>query len=144
MGQRVEAPFARRLRDRRSADAARMVLLYALLVLLALLFATVHAVGAERNENLVWTTGRIVDANNKPVPGALVAAFDDKNNVVDYGRTDANGEYALAVPKNALHLEPKHGKDFFTQVVSSITRFVSGQRSGLWKINGTSVPWTEP
>ncbi len=76
--------------------------------------------------NLVWVTGRVLDAKNRPLVDTLVAAYDDNNKVVDYARTDKNGEYALALPRKTLHLETKHGGGFITTVVGGITRFVGG------------------
>src|SRR5690349_18020838 len=76
--------------------------------------------------NLVWVTGRVVDEQKRPVAGALVAVYDDSNKVVDYARTDRNGEYALAVPRQVLHLEQRHGKGFIAEVFSGVTRFVGG------------------
>ncbi len=55
---------------------------------------------------------------------ALVAVYDDNNKVVDYARTDDNGDYALAVPKNALHLQERHSPGFFAEVFGGVTRFV--------------------
>jgi Carboxypeptidase regulatory-like domain len=70
----------------------------------------------------IWTTGKIVGPDGKPVAGALVAAYDDQNKVVDYAKTDKNGEYALAVPPRALHLE-KHTVGFFASVIGTAARF---------------------
>src|SRR5205823_6333625 len=60
----------------------------------------------------------------QPVVGALVAVYYDGNKVVDYARTDRNGEYALAVPPKALHLNQKHGQNFFAVVTGTALRFV--------------------
>lgn len=81
------------------------------------------AVPSARAEEMVWVTGRVVGADNRPKADAVVAVYDDSNKVVDYARTDRNGEYALAVPKRVLHLD-KRGKGFFTEVFGGITRFV--------------------
>jgi hypothetical protein len=78
---------------------------------------------AARADDLVWTTGRVLDAGGQPLASALVAVYDDSNRVVDYVRTDSNGEYALAVPKHVLHLD-RHSVDVFTQVFNNLTRFV--------------------
>lgn len=73
-----------------------------------------------RAEDLVWATGRVYAADGrKPLAGAIVAVYDDKNRVVDYAKTDVNGDYALAVPRSALHLDRK-GKGFLHQVVSAV------------------------
>ena len=77
-------------------------------------------------DELVWATGKVLDNRGRPMSGALVAAYDDSNRVADYARTDRNGEYALAVPKRLLHLQQKHGKGFFAEVFSGVTRFVGG------------------
>ena len=79
-----------------------------------------------RAEDLVWATGKILNPSGRPMRGALVAAYDDSNKVVDYARTDSEGEYALAVPKRLLHLQTRHGKSFIAEVFSGVTRFVGG------------------
>ena len=96
---------------------------WARLLLTALLLTSVCVVA--RAEDLVWATGRVSGSDGKPLSGALVAVYDEKNKVVDYARTDQNGEYALAVPKRVLNLS-KRGKGFFAEVVGGITRFVGG------------------
>jgi hypothetical protein len=76
-------------------------------------------------EDLVWATGRVLDTDGKPLANALIAVYDDRNKVVDYTRTDENGDYALAVPRRVMHLD-KRRRDFFTEVFSGMTRFVGG------------------
>ncbi len=90
-----------------------------------LLLAGLCLCSVARAEDLVWATGRIVDADGRPLRGAIIAVYDDKNKVVDYAKTDDNGEYALAVPSSVLHLGKK-SKGFFTQVIGGVTRFVGG------------------
>ena len=75
-------------------------------------------------EQPVWATGHIVDASNRPMAGALVAVYDDNNKVVDYARADENGDYALAVPRSALHIQEHRAKGFFAEVFGGVTRFV--------------------
>src|SRR5580700_3889819 len=58
----------------------------------------------------VWATGHVADADGDPLVGAIVAVYDDSNHVVDYARTDRSGDYALAVPPRAIHLEHRPGK----------------------------------
>ncbi len=70
----------------------------------------------------VWATGKVVDGNGRPLPNAFVAVYDDSNKVVDYTRTDQGGNYALAVPKQALHLEHKKGKGFIADVFTGAIR----------------------
>ena len=74
-------------------------------------------------EETVWATGRVLDAGGKPVAGALVAVYDDQNKVADYAKTDAQGEYALAVPRHLLHLDKKR-VGFATQVFNGVSHFV--------------------
>ena len=74
-------------------------------------------------EETVWATGRVLDAGGKPVAGALVAIYDDQNKVADYAKTDAKGEYALAVPRHLLHLDKKR-VGFATQVFNGVSHFV--------------------
>lgn len=75
-----------------------------------------------RATEYVWATGKVLDANDRPVPNAFVAVYDDSNKVVDYTRTDRNGEYALAVPKPVFHLEHKRGRGFVADVVTGVIR----------------------
>lgn len=72
----------------------------------------------------VWASGKVVDGSGDPVRGALVAVYDDRNHVVDYSRTDRNGEYALALPRGILHLPNRHGHGFIADVFGGLTRFV--------------------
>ncbi len=90
------------------------------------ILAGICASGAAHAESLVWVTGHIVGANGKPLKNAVIAVYDDKNKVVDYAKTDDNGDYALAVPPNTIHLLGKKGKGFFTEVIGGMTRFVGG------------------
>ncbi len=76
-------------------------------------------------EDLVWVSGRVVGTDNQPLPDTMVAVYDDSNKVIDYARTDKNGEYALAVPRYLLHLPGRSG-GFFTEVAGGVTRFVGG------------------
>lgn len=92
-----------------------------LLCLVCLLPGFAHA------DELVYTTGKVYAKDGKtPLAGAIVAVYDDKNHVVDYTRTDAYGEYTLAVPRSALHLNKKGGGGFLHQVVSGVSSVVSG------------------
>jgi hypothetical protein len=77
-----------------------------------------------RADEPIWATGHVADADGQPLVNAVVAVYDDSNHVVDYARTDRNGDYALAVPPRALHLEHKHGKGFLAEVFGGVTRFV--------------------
>lgn len=77
-------------------------------------------------EELVWATGKVNDSDGRPLTGALVAVYDESNKVVDYARTDQNGEYALAVPKRLLHIERRKGKGFVAEVFTGVTRVVGG------------------
>ncbi len=70
----------------------------------------------------VWATGKVLDANGRPMSNAFVAVYDDSNKVVDYTRTDRQGSYALAVPRHALHLEHKKGKGFIAEVFTGAVR----------------------
>lgn len=83
------------------------------------------ATSASRAEDIVWATGRVLDSSGtRPVPGAVVAVYDAKNRVVDYVKTDANGEYALAIPKSALNLPRRRG-GFLHQVSKTVNSAVS-------------------
>ncbi len=82
--------------------------------------------GGARAEELVWASGKVLDTRGRPLRGAYIAVYDDSNRVIDYARTDSEGEYALAVPRHLLHLDHGHGKGFVAEVFSGVTRFVGG------------------
>ncbi len=94
----------------------------ALVALSTLLCATLPAHAAE---DYIWATGKVLDKSGKPVKNAYVAVYDDNNKVIDYANTDEFGEYALAVPRNVMHLDKK-SKGFLSQVFGTVTRFVGG------------------
>src|SRR5580692_10059467 len=71
----------------------------------------IRAEAAPPPEQQIVVTGKIVDPESKPVSGAFVAAYDAKKNVVSSVHTNARGEYSLAVPRSALHVDIK-GKTF--------------------------------
>jgi AAA family ATP:ADP antiporter len=83
-----------------------------------------HRLDAER-PGLSSLVLSLVDAQGKPLANAIIAIYDDGNKVVDYTKTDAYGEYAVAVPRRVLHLDKKR-QSFLTQVFTSVTRFVGG------------------
>lgn len=73
-----------------------------------------------RAEDLVWATGKVLSADGKrPIEGAVVAVFDQKNRVIDFAKTGPHGEYAIAVPRSALNLSG-HGGGFLRQVTSGV------------------------
>lgn len=77
-------------------------------------------------DDIVWTTGRVMDRTGKqPVQGAVVAVYDAKNRVVDYVKTGADGSYALAVPKSAINLPKKRG-GFLHRVSKGVNSAVAG------------------
>jgi hypothetical protein len=78
-----------------------------------------------RAEQFVWITGRVLNASGQPVANATVAVYDSRNRVIDYVRTDANGEYTLAVPPSALHLNRRKG-GFLHQVSRGVNAAVGG------------------
>jgi hypothetical protein len=94
-------------------------------ILVALALLTVGLVSA-RGDDVVWATGKVLDADGRrPVAGATVAVYDARNRVVDYVRTDQNGEYALIVPKSAINLPKKRG-GLLHQVSKTVNTAVAG------------------
>lgn len=83
----------------------------------------------------VWLTGRVTAEDGKsPVSGAMVAVYDQKNHVVDYARTDADGEYTLAVPGGAMNLGKSSGGLFYqvSRMVGNVGKLASlGLRAGI-------------
>ncbi len=89
---------------------------------MGLLAASIISANAQTK---VWATGQILSAREHlPMANAVVAFFNNKNKVVDYAITDANGYYTVAIPKNDLHLMRLSGGGFLHQVFSSVGRFV--------------------
>lgn len=66
-------------------------------------------------------TGKVLDVKGKPVANAFVAAYGEKHDIVASAHTNKVGEYSLAVPRSALHVDKK-GKPFFTQVSAGFNR----------------------
>jgi len=97
---------------------------------LAAALAALTIIGAEypaaRADQPVWACGHVLDAEGRPMIGAIVAAYDDANHVVDYAKTDSYGDYALAVPEHALHIEHRRGQGFLAEVFGGAVRFVDG------------------
>ena len=83
-----------------------------------------NAHAAPPPEQTAVVTGKILDSAGNPVPGAFVAAYDARRNVVSSAHTNARGQYSLGVPRSALHVDRK-GKTFFTQVKSNFDRAVA-------------------
>lgn len=104
-------------RSRRCGAGIRSLSLLSLLLLAG-------TAGAVRAEEPIWATGHVTDVAGEPLVGALVAVYDDNNHIVDYARTDRNGDYALALPRSALHLYHHHGPGFLAEVFGTLTRFV--------------------
>jgi len=104
-------------------------------------------------EEFVWATGRVTDVGGRPVPNATVAVYDAKNRVVDYVRTDQNGEYTITIPRSALNLTRRKGGFLHTvsRSVNSLVGFGGNLASGPLKaglraassLATTSDPWTK-
>ena len=96
------------------------------------LLSTLLLTGTSLNaDELVWATGRAIGPDGKPLKGAVVVVYDDKEKIVDYAHTDEKGEYALAIPEDVLNLETKKGGGFLASVAGKIKRFVSTQAAGI-------------
>lgn len=87
------------------------------LVLLALILALPCCSSAD---DLVWAIGQVKDTSGRAVGGATVAIYNDKNEVVDYAKSDSEGNYALAVPRGTLHLDKKGGGGFLHEVAGAV------------------------
>ena len=86
---------------------------------------------AAHSDELVWATGKVVGSDGKPLKGAVVVVYDDKEKIVDYAHTDEKGEYALAIPEDVLNLETKKGGGFISSTVGRMKRFVTANVTGL-------------
>src|SRR5687767_14848621 len=94
-------------------------------------------------DDLVWLTGRVLTSESRaPLKDAVVAVYDDKSKVVDYAKTDSDGVYTLAVPRNVMGLDKK-GAGFFRRVAGGMSKLLGGLsgplRMGL-KAAATAVP----
>src|SRR5688500_6951752 len=96
---------------------------------LAIFFLTVPATALP--DELVWATGKVIGSDGKPLKGAVVVVYDDKEKIVDYAYTDEKGEYALAIPEDVLNLETKKGGGFLASTVGKVKRFVTANVAGL-------------
>ncbi|CEK15044.1 Carboxypeptidase regulatory-like domain [Chthonomonas calidirosea] len=76
--------------------------------------------------DVVYVSGQVTDAHGQPLSNALVAVFNDRNQVVDYAHTDDNGNYILALPVSALHLPQHHSQTFLAQVFDTAGHLVGG------------------
>lgn len=66
------------------------------------------APGAAHAEDII-VVGHVYAADGKePLSDATVAVYDDKNQVIDHAKTDANGMYTLHVSRNSLHFPSHH------------------------------------
>lgn len=81
---------------------------------------------AARADSPVWALGRVLDSAGRPVPNALVAVYDDHNRVEDYAHTDKNGNYALSIKPEMLHLPRSGGGGFLAQVFGTVGHLVGG------------------
>ena len=82
-------------------------------------------------DEIVWLTGKALGPDGKPLKGAVVVAYDDKQKIIDHAVTDEKGEYALAIPEEVLNLETKKGGGFLASVAGKIKRFVTAQAAGV-------------
>jgi hypothetical protein len=81
--------------------------------------------GPDPREGLL--SGVVVDAGSqKPIVGALVAAFDKKHRPIAWGRTDGDGRYALvARPLHALNLDKEgHGGGLLAGLFHTVGKVV--------------------
>jgi hypothetical protein len=93
-----------------------------LATMLLLLAGSLAATAAD----MVYVSGQVTDADGQPLANALVAVFNDRNQVVDYAHTDDNGNYILALPVSALHLPQHHSQTFLAQVFDTAGHLVGG------------------
>lgn len=88
-------------------------------------FALLLIAGRAAADDIIWATGRVLDSTGgRPVAGAIVAVYDANNRVVDYVKTDANGEYTLGIPRNVMNL-PRRRSGFLHQVSRSVNTAVA-------------------
>jgi hypothetical protein len=101
------------------------------IILLTLLAVAALAAPVVADE-IIWTSGKAVGPDGKPVKGLVVVVYDDKDKIVDYAYTDEQGEYALAIPEGVLNLDTKRsGGGFLASVTSKVKRFVTAQVEGI-------------
>lgn len=131
-------------RRRWKAKRATRLLCASALAISAALGAT--SALADRSADLVYASGHVESSDGQPLRGAIVAVYDDQNKVVDYAKTDDDGNYSIAVPKRAVHLD-KHTKGFFATVFGGVEHLVGGAatfianpvRAGVDTVTGTEI-----
>lgn len=93
-----------------------------LLTLILFTFLSIISCSKDENQNIEEQSGTVlgkVTTNNnlKPVGGALVFVFDDKNEV-HYTYTNSNGDFSLKSPigNREIHIQTGGGSNFRTKV----------------------------
>ena len=78
-------------------------------------------------EETVTAQGRVFEADGiKPLAGATIVIYDEKQQVLGHATADAEGRYTLTVPKSALHLvKAHHGGNFLGGLVKSAGKVLS-------------------
>ncbi|MFC4739810.1 carboxypeptidase-like regulatory domain-containing protein [Flavobacterium ponti] len=98
-----------------------------LLTLILFTFLSIMSCSKDDNQNFEEQSGtvlgKVTTINNlKPVGGALVFVFDDKNEV-QYTYTDSNGDFSLKSPvgNREIHIQTGGGSNFRTKVNVDVT-----------------------
>lgn len=93
-------------------------------ILSLLLFAFLSIISCSKDDNQTFeepsgiVLGKVNTINNlKPVGGALVFVFDDKNEI-HYTYTDSNGDFSLKSPigNRKIHIQTGGGSNFRTEI----------------------------
>ena len=77
-------------------------------------------------DNSVYLSGHVDGADGKALQNALIAIYNDKNQIVDYAHTDNSGNYLMSVPEADMHLPRQRGRSFLSQVFGLATHLVGG------------------
>lgn len=105
----------------------RIVVMLLALVMLAALAAPALADGAVSGTAV---TGAVLDSDGNPIPGAMVELLRQGAGVVDSGKTDSDGHYALATGSAA-------GLDFRLRVWAS--GFATAEQTWVPSVDGSRV-----
>jgi hypothetical protein len=97
---------------------------------------------AARADDNIIVVGHVFASDGKqPLADATVAVYDDKNQVIDHARTDADGKYTLKVPRSDFHFPSHHsGGNFMGGLLKGAVKVVGAAASVAVPLAGMANP----